>query len=256
VVRGYRPVIPDYVDYGLLLSEVSELFQCDRALVKTSFEKYRTFHDSKGYARTLGERKTLCFEEAFILYFLLAKTRPPTLVEIGTQHGKSTRRLLDIKKLLGLKGKFFAFDIQDQVEHFKPREAKVIVRDLIGRFAEEVLDAYPPGFIFLDAHPYALVKEVITDVLGPEQKWTLAAHDCGPGLCNPQMAIAPDDPNITSSTGVWERHVFAEMFGVDDPLSEHLNSQETATHRFRVFSTPHGIGVLVPKALEPLGSTP
>jgi glycosyltransferase involved in cell wall biosynthesis len=246
----YRPVILDRVNHEKLAAEISEFFQCERTEVETEFKNYRQFHDARAYAQTLGERKTLCLEEAFILYLLLAKTRPATLVEIGTQHGKSTRRLIDIKNLLGLPGELVTFDIEDQVQHFQPPEAKLVLRDVMGRFAKEVLDAYEPGFVFLDAHPYGLVKEVVTEILAPARKWTLAIHDCGVGLCNPRMPLAKDDPNISSSTGLWERHVLAEVFGVDDPLREALNYQETPTHRFRVFTTPHGTGVFLPKALE------
>jgi hypothetical protein len=74
----------------------------------------------------------------------------------------------------------------------------------------------------------------------------LAIHDCGRGLCNPRMSIARDDPDVTSTTGVWERHILAEVFGVDDPRSERLDCAESPSHRLAIFDTRHGLGVVRP----------
>jgi glycosyltransferase involved in cell wall biosynthesis len=244
---AFVPVIPEQVDQERLVEEISRFFQLPRAAVETMRTMYAAFHEAKGYARTLGERKTLCFEEAFVLYVLLATSRPPTLVEIGTQHGKSTRRLLDIKTLLGLPGRVVCFDLEDQVQHFSRDEAELMVRDMRGRFAQDVLRAYEPGLVFHDVNSYCLLKEVLTQTLAHAGKWALAIHDCGRGLCNPRMTLAKDDPHVTSSTGVWERHVLAEVFGIADPLSERLDQLETATHRLVIFGTPQGLAVLLPK---------
>ncbi len=61
------------------------------------------------------------------------------------------------------------------------------------------------------------------------------------------MTLKKDNPGVTSFTGIWERHVLAEIFGIPDPLSEQLDRLETATYQLCIFSTPHGLGVLVPK---------
>jgi glycosyltransferase involved in cell wall biosynthesis len=244
---AFVPIIPDQVDQQRLVEDISRFFQLPRAAVETMRTMYAAFHEAKGYARTLGERKTLCFEEAFVLYVLLATRRPSTLVEIGTQHGKSTRRLLDIKMLLGLPGRVVCFDVEDQVQYFSRDEAELVVRDMRGRFAQDVLQAYEPGLIFHDVNSYGLLKEVLTQTLAHAGKWALAIHDCGRGLCNPRMTLAKDDPQVTSSTGVWERHVMAEVFGIADPLSERLDQLETPTHRLAIFGTPQGLAVLLPK---------
>jgi hypothetical protein len=62
------------------------------------------------------------------------------------------------------------------------------------------------------------------------------------------MALPKDDLQVPISTGFWERHVLTEVFGIDEPLSDHLDWLETATHWLRIFNTPHGLAVLVPKA--------
>lgn len=275
----YAPFIPLRVNQERLVAEVCQFLGLERLAVEAQWRSYRAFHEAKGYARTLGELKTLCFEEAFLIYCLLQAARPRTIVEIGTQYGKSTRRIIDIKNMVGLDSRVITFDVANQVQYFQPGEAELVLEDLTGRFRQVVLEAYDPGLIFFDVHLYRLLKEVVTEVLrdgaqgtacsprsadmhltaaaadsgaaladcrlGPG--WFLAMHDCSPGLCNPSMSIDKDDPAVTSLTGVWERHVLAEVFGVGDPLSERLDKLETPTHRLQIFGTPHGLGVIAPR---------
>lgn len=247
----YTPFIPDRVDHGALIGDAARLFGMERTEAEAKFHAYRAFHDDRGYARTLGELKTLCFEEAYLLYLAMSRYRPHTVVEVGTRHGKSTRRVLDIAGLLGLGGRVVCFDTADEVEHFDPGEAELVLGDLTGRFREHVLRAYNPQLIFLDTHAYALLKEVVTATLAEAWDCVLAVHDCSHGLFNPHMTLARDDPSVTSRTGCWERHVLAEAFGVDDPGSDRLDGAATPTHRMRVFDTPHGLAVIVPEAMGP-----
>jgi hypothetical protein len=83
----------------------------------------------------------------------------------------------------------------------------------------------------------------------------VAVHDCGRGLCNPAMAI-PRDAEVSSLTGVWERHILAELFGADGPLDPGLDAAETATHRLRIFDTPHGLALIAPKAWAAAPASP
>jgi glycosyltransferase involved in cell wall biosynthesis len=246
----YVPFIPAWVDLGKLTDEVSEFFGLERPLVETKLAAYRTLHESKRHAERLGERKTLCFEEAFIVYVLLDALRPRSIVELGTQNGRSARRLLDIRDFLGLEAKVVTFDVSNQVEHFAPVEAELVTADVSGVFRQKVLKSYRPGLIFSDVHPYGLLKEILQETMRDRGRRVLVVHDCGPGLCNPRMAISHDDPNLSSSTGVWERHILAELFEVDDPLSPRLNHAESKTSRLRIFTTPHGLGVILPKNLN------
>src|SRR5205807_250364 len=111
----YAPFFPAQVDHERLVAGVARTLGLDPADVQKKLATYRAFHESKDYARTLGELKTLCFEEAFVLYAAMATLRPRTVVEIGTQHGKATRRILDIKDLLDLPTRVVGFDRTNQV---------------------------------------------------------------------------------------------------------------------------------------------
>lgn len=251
----YTPFIPDRVDHEALLQDAARLFGLGRSEVAAQFHAYRAVHDANGYARTLGELKTLSFEEAFLIGVAMARYRPRTIVEIGTQHGKSTRRILDMIRFLGLESRVVCFDVVDAVEHFDPGEAELVLDDITGRFRAAVLRAYAPQLIFLDVHPHALLKEAITETLAGATDCVLAIHDCSHGLFNPRMTLAREDPNVTSRTGFWERHVLAEVFGVADPGSEQLDEVATPTHRMRIFGTPHGLAVIVPGATAPTNPT-
>lgn len=244
----YRPHIPDHVDDGQLLNEISSFFRLNCARLDDLWQSYKDLSIVAHYAELLGERKTLSLEEAFIICIIVGLFRCKTIVEIGTQYGRSTRRIIDIKNSLGIDGKVVTFDIVDQVKYFTPNEAKLILKDVTWSFRSDVLDPYKPDFIFLDAHPYHLIKNVVQGVL-EERTCILAIHDCSRGLCNPKMTLSKDDPNVTSDTGCWERHVLAEIFGIEDPLSPKLDYFRSSTHLLKIFETPHGLAVILPVCL-------
>jgi hypothetical protein len=120
------------------------------------------------------------------------------------------------------------------------------VGDLTGRFRTAVLEAYEPGLVFVDTHPYRLLREAVAETVA-DGRWSLAVHDCGRGLCNSRMSLSRDDPAVTSLTGVWERHVLAEVFGVPGPFDPRLDRLETPSHRLRIFETPHGLALILPR---------
>lgn len=240
----YAPHFPRRVDRDVLVRDTAWILELPVETVRTLYREYRRFYRHQGYAHRLGERKTTCFEEAFVLFCGIHRIHPRTVVEIGTQYGKSTRRILDMLKLLDIDASVTCFDVATAVRFFAPHEATLMLRDVTGHFKEEVLDSIQPDFIFLDAHPYDLLKDVIASYLLYARRSLLAVHDCSRGLCNPHMSLGKDDLSISSATGLWERHVLAEAFGIPDPLDERLDRLETTTHRLRVFETPHGLALI------------
>jgi hypothetical protein len=241
---NFVPVIPARVDQRKLVEEIVEFFALPKAHVEERLRTYQEFHELKGYARTLGEFKTLCSEEAFVLFVLMATKKPRTLACIGAGDGSSLRRLLDIKELLGFDCKVVSFDIIDHLRYCTREEANLAIGDLQGRFSSTVLNAYEPGVSFVDIHTYPLLSEIVRQTLAHRDGWLLAMHDCGRGLCNPQMTLLKNDPNVTSTAGVWERHVLAQTFGVGSPSSEELDRVETTKHTMRIFTSPHGLAVI------------
>lgn len=242
----YKLIWPDSVDRNKIFTEMADFFKVDMIYINELWSEYKTIHKKYGHSK-LGERKTLNTEETFVLFVMIRIFKPINFLEVGTLLGRSTRRLLDIKKELNLPFNIKCYDIVNEVKHFKPHEAELIIHDITNN-VKETLDKYSgPGIIYLDAHPYGLTVEVIREALA-RKDWALAVHDCGEILCNPNMSISKDRPqDITSLTGHWERYCLAEVFDIQSPLDVVLNKQETDTHKMRVFSTLHGICSIISK---------
>jgi glycosyltransferase involved in cell wall biosynthesis len=245
----FAPIFPEKIDEVKVVAETAEFLGYQPEDVARMLAAYRNLHEKEGYASRFGEMKTLAFEEAFILCVLCSLVRPKTIVEIGAQQGRSTRRIVDFKNWLGLACPVVSYDTTAEVIHATRDEVDLHCEDLTGRFRQEVLEKNASGMIFLDAHPYRLLEEAITETLAFPGEWALAIHDCSPGICNPHMTLSKDDPQISSHTGIWERHILAEAFGVADPLDPQLEKAATATHKLRIFSTRHGLGLIVPAHL-------
>ncbi len=247
--QSYRPVIPSQVDHEALVSDIADALWQAPKRIRSLWSAYQGLMARKDHVGKLGQIGTTSSEEAFVLHCLLDFARPANLIEIGTYHGGSTRRILDSIEELQLDTAVFTYDIEDMVRHFRPDEAELILRDVSGRVDEEIFDRYPPGIIYLDAHPWQLLQDVARAALKRED-WILAIHDCSPILCNPRMTIPKDEPRLISArTGHWERHVLADIFGVEDPLDERLDKLETESHSLRIFGSQHGLALIMPKVL-------
>ena len=252
----YSPKTRNEVNHAQLIGDVARFLGLEQATVEDMFRQYREFHIAKEYATNLGEQKTLTFEEAFIIFVCLnygiSRSLPiESIVEIGTQYGKSTRRIIDMKDKLGLDAKIVCFDIEDEVQFFSPNEATLILEDVSEKVHETVIEPYTPGLIFLDARPYRLIENVVRAVLDTSN-CILVIHDCSVGLYNPKMKINKDSVEITSETGIWERYALADVFEIKNPGSRKLDQCETDSHRLNIFETQHGLAVILPKNHEAL----
>jgi hypothetical protein len=244
-----RTIFPDTISQEILVQQAADFFTQSREAVQKAYSEYYQFHIAKQYEALLGERKTLCFEEAFLLYLAVLRNQPVNVVEIGTQYGKSARRILDILQFAGLKcSNLTCFDIFDQVKYFSKDEAILELYDITDNFRDHVLSRLEPGIIFLDARPFKLLYNVISEYLGWSIGKTsiLAIHDCSPILYKSRMKVKKEDTSsITSCTGVWERHILSELFHMPN---KSLDDLSTETHKMRIFSTPHGLALIM--ALE------
>ena len=248
-LQAYRPVITSQVDHGQLISDLASTLMQAPESIAALWAEYLKLVEQRQHRENLGQVGTLSSEEAFIIQVLMKRYRPSQLIEIGTHEGKSTRRLLDGIENLQLSTAVTCYDIEDLVSYFGRAEAKLILKDVTDSVVADVLDNYEPGIIYLDAHPWQLLYNVIQAVLQRED-WILAIHDCGRVLCNPKMTIPRDEPGlITMRTGHWERHVLAALLGIMDPLDARLDNFESDTHRVRIFATQHGLALISPKSL-------
>jgi len=245
----YYPRIPNSVNWTKFIKQSSNYFRIPLKRTEYLFQTYYQFSKNKGYPEKLGERKTLSFEEAFLIYLVTIRLCPTNIVEIGTQYGKSTRRILDIVELENLNATVTCFDLIDEIKFIDHQEVNLVLQDLTYKFHERVLLELTPEVIYLDAHPYELLKNLITQFYewSKSEQSILAIHDCSPGLYNPRMKISKvDSQAVTSYTGFWERHVLSEVFSVPNNKIDDIS---TPTHRLKIFNTPHGLALLAPKSI-------
>ncbi len=247
--NSFRPQIKSRVDYPVFFQEIHNYFHLSLEMIEQEFNTYKIFYTQMNYGTLLGETKTLCLEESFLIYLAAKNNLPQNFCEIGTQYGKSTRRILDIFRLLNVSPISYCYDIAKEIQFVSEKEVCFNLHDLTSDFEIEVLTKYSPELIFLDAHPYELLKKVISEFI----KWSnshpsiLAIHDCSSGLFLPKMRIPKNNPAlVTSRTGLWERHVLAELFQVPD---EKLDDHKTTTHHLKIFQTPHGLALIAPHSI-------
>jgi hypothetical protein len=235
------------VDQAKLQDQVAELLGLTKVQVMGLYRGYRALHEMERYAERFGELKTLCFEEAFVLYAILSVRRPRSLVAIGSRDGRAVRRLLDMRRSLALTFPTICVDVENRDSEFNIEEVEHELREGAGRIRVAVLDRHDAGLIFLDARDYGLLREVVNETLVDARGWIVAIQSCGRGLCNPRSTLDKNDARVTTLTGLWDRYVLADAFGVSDPLDPRLESIDSARHRLRILETPHGLGVIVPK---------
>jgi len=242
----YTPNLSLVNDLHGFFEEIHDFFEIPLDHIKQDYAFYKSYYERMEYKIKLGETKTLCLEEAFLIYLSAQKTRPRNFCEIGTQYAKSTRRIIDIFRLLDLNPTCYCYDIAKEIRYVSDDEVFFKIHDLTDDFAEEVLDKTSPDLIFLDAHPFNLLNKIIREfvIWSCSNPSILAIHDCSSGLFKPKMQIPKDQPSlVTSHTGLWERHVLAEIFQVDD---DKLADLKTSTHRLKIFHTPHGLALIAP----------
>ena len=245
------PALPASVSQETLIQQAADFFQTPIEDIRLCYRDYQQYHQAQRYEEILGERKTLCFEEAFLIYLAVLWMEPEYFVEIGTQYGKSTRRIIDILRFSGNNScKVLCLDVANEVKYFTPDEAQLEIHDATHDFQEYILERVKPEVIFLDAHPYSLLQNVIQEFLhwSNSSPCLLAIHDCSPVLYKRWMKIKKSDiSKISSHTGHWERHVLMKIFRKSD---KNLEDVETSCHRLKIFQTPHGLALIMPKNLE------
>lgn len=235
------------IPWARICRDASQLLRLPPSEVDSLLKSFLNQSEAANYGAML-DAKTLSDEEAFLTFLLFQVHRPSSIVEIGTQHGRSTRRIIDMCRWLGLQARIYCFDITNSVRFFAPHEAQLIVKDVTHSFELDVIQKLAPDFVFVDARPYYLLRNVLGHCFASPRPIPVTVHDCGPHLCVRSMNLPKDDFPVSSSTGVWERHVLAELFGVHDPLSSELDRTESANYSLRIFPTRHGLAVINPRA--------
>ncbi len=237
-IKSYNKVVSEDV-----VRSLADYERVDYSCVWEKWLEYRRFSEEMHYGERLGSLKTLTDEESFLFDFYFSNRKCRNFVEIGTQYGKSTRRILDIRKRHRLGFKTTCFDVEKYEVLFQKNEADLVLHDVTEDFEVEVLQKYSPEVIFLDARPYPLLKNVVSGIMKNQWRGVLLIHDCAPGLCNPDQS--PDRDNVHSDNqGLWERIALARIAGIEDPRSVLLDDCRFQGYHLHIFNTSHGMAVL------------
>lgn len=240
----YSPNYNPIMARAKAIQTATDLWAISSHHASTLWEQHETFVEEQRYSDEITNGKTLSFDESFFIYILMVLHRPRTIVEIGTQYGRSTRRIIDMSKALALNSRIVCYDIADEVVFFnKGHEAELRICDITPRFYQEVIDSLKPDIVFLDARPRPLIEAVVSGCLNSTNQCVLAIHDCARGICRQDTSSMPLT-TPTSITGIWERHVLAAAFAVTDPLSDQLDSCDKLGVRLRILNTRHGLAFL------------
>lgn len=251
---GYTPSYPPPAPLAELAEAIGTFFGIDPARVAGMHAAYRAFHRDRGYERSLGEFKTLCLDEAFLLCLVLSIDRPSAILVLEGEGGRSLRRIIDLRDFLGLGCLILTAGGDSHRPLVAPHEFDPLPGGLPPGQLAETVAANGIGLVYLDRHEPDLLRETIALALDADSNVVVALHDCGPGQCNAAMRIDRDAAEVTSATGVWQRHLLAESLGVDDPTGSDLDELATATHRVRIFPTTHGLALVARHRPVPVSS--
>lgn len=229
--------------------QASKFFSQPIDKIQSVYNSYRDIYHKMKYKITLGDRNTLTLQESYLLYLAISLLQPSQVIEIGTSQGRSTRMIIDSLNYWGLNSHLVCFDIVDSLKFASHDEVTLILENITGHSRQSVFDKYNPEIIFLDAHPYPLLYNVIAEYLD----WSkfhpslLLIHDCSPTFYSPRMFISKDEPEaISNRTGLWERHVLCEIFKT---TSRYIDNFNTNTHQVRIFPTTYGLAMIRPLRL-------
>jgi len=160
----------------------------------------------------LSQAKTLSKKECLAIFNYMEKRKPVNILEFGTQYGCSTRAFLEIANWIGYKINLHSWDISDQVRCVNKKDFKLHIGDLTGR--EETILKHAPNLVFLDAHPYALTKNIMKICL--RDKIDFMCHDVSMDIYERAKQRSSDFTNKSPQTKAeWELYILQELISKD-----------------------------------------
>jgi len=139
--------------------------------MNNSFDK---LFDNSCVPKALKVNRSLSKEECRHIFSYMQERKPKMMLEFGVQNGCSTRAFVEMAKWAKLNMTLHSWDIMDVLKCIGKNEFNFHLGDITGK-ERAVFDEYNPDFVFLDAHPYQLTKNIIEICL--ERKIDFMCHD-------------------------------------------------------------------------------
>ncbi len=197
--------------------------------------------------RTDGHAKSLDVAEGFAIWALVKHTRPEVVVELGVQHGISSRLWKEALKTYVPHHELVLCDMEDKRRFISDAECTFLQADA-RTVLPELFASGRVGILHNDAHPYDLIKWSVQ--MGLDNKVPIFTfHDIGRGARGPyKRASYALDTELKmkhsenwAEYGTWERHVMGEMFA--EAILDH-DFAENAQYRLQVFDSLFGFGAV------------
>lgn len=243
-----------------LAAELQWLLQRDAEWLAETAAEYRATPEAwkllSGYRSASrwsdGFAKSMDVAEGFAAWALVKHQRPRVVVELGTQHGVSSRLWKEALLRYVPDHVLYLCDLEDQRRLIGPGEAVMLLGDGVVSL-RQILDKVQVDLLINDAHPYTLIRDSVA--LGKERGVPcFAFHDVSdnPLRGRPYRveseALTEEEREAHNTdyagVGVWERHVMADQF---DPAIRYAMAGETDVWRWQIFDSFLGLGVVLQK---------
>ncbi|MEW5871408.1 MAG: class I SAM-dependent methyltransferase [Chloroflexota bacterium] len=237
--------------------EITWLLDCDEGWLQETAQEYRACEAAWKYLsglrspsrQTDGAAKSLDVAEGFVVWALVKHQKPEVVVELGVQHGISSRLWKEALKAYVPDHELILCDLEDRRQFIQDSECTFVQGDA-RQTLPEILRSRSVGVLHNDAHPYGLIRWSIQAAL-EQQVAVLTFHDVGrhhrrAPFRKGSFALSPVEKEQHaedySHYGCWERHVIAELFG-QQILDE--DAMVTGDHRVQIFDSLFGFGVVL-----------
>jgi len=124
--------------------------------------------------KVLKVNRSLSKEECRHIYNYMNEKNPKVMFEFGAQNGCSTKSFVEMAKWVNIGFSLHSWDIVDELKCISKKEFNFHLEDVTGN-EEFIFDKYHPDFVFLDAHPYELTRNLIKICL--KRKIDFIMHD-------------------------------------------------------------------------------
>jgi len=122
----------------------------------------------------LGKAKTLSKKECESIYNYMKEYKPHTILEFGVQFGCSSKAMLDMSRWLKLNTSLHSWDTKKIFRYVEENEF-TFHHENVTEKEPQCIDKYKPDLLFIDAHHYPLVKNLIKLCL--QRKINFIIHD-------------------------------------------------------------------------------
>jgi hypothetical protein len=236
------------------------LLDCDDAWLAQTFKDYQNCSEAwirlsglkSSSSKTDGFAKSLDVAEGFAIWALVAAKKPKVIVELGVQHGLSSRLWKEALNKYVPNHQLYLCDLEDKRRFIDDSESVFLKGDAY-QLLPELYASQTIDLLHNDAHPYSLIDWSVREGIKHNIP-IFTFHDVNG--TPPRKTFIKDYVSINKDEklendlnlgkyGHWERHVMGEQF--DNRIWDSC-SAENSQFKVYVFESLFGFGVALNKS--------